>query len=72
VALRPSDSNVLYNAACTYGVMGRKEEALAMLQRACKAGYANADWPRQDPDLTCIHDSAEFKAMFPAPEAKSR
>jgi serine/threonine protein kinase/Flp pilus assembly protein TadD len=72
VALRPSDSNVLYNAACTYGVMGRKEEALAMLQRACKAGYANADWPRQDPDLTCIHDTAEFKAMFPAPEAKSR
>jgi serine/threonine protein kinase/Flp pilus assembly protein TadD len=72
VALRPSDSNVLYNAACTYGVMGRKEEALAMLQRACKAGYANADWPRQDPDLTCIHDSAEFKAMFPAPETKSR
>jgi serine/threonine protein kinase/tetratricopeptide (TPR) repeat protein len=72
VALRPSDSNVLYNAACTYGVMGRKEEALAMLQRACKAGYANADWPRQDPDLTCIHDNAEFKAMFPAPEAKSR
>jgi len=71
VALRPSDSNVLYNAACTYGALGRKEEAIVMLRRACKAGYANADWPRQDPDLSSIHDTPEFKEMFPGPGAKA-
>jgi serine/threonine protein kinase/Flp pilus assembly protein TadD len=70
VALRPSDSNVLYNASCTYAVLGRKEEAIATLRRACKAGYANADWPRQDPDLSSIHDTPEFKEMFPGPGAK--
>jgi serine/threonine protein kinase/Flp pilus assembly protein TadD len=46
VALRPNDGNVLYNAACTFGVLGRKSEALAMIQRAKQAGYANTDWPR--------------------------
>jgi len=71
VALRPSDGNVLYNAACTYGVLGRKSEALAMIRRAKEAGYANTDWPRIDPDLACIHDDAEFKSLFPAHEAES-
>jgi len=69
VALRPSDGNVLYNAACTYGVLGRKSDALAMIRRAKEAGYANTDWPRIDPDLACIHDEPEFKALFPAPAA---
>jgi non-specific serine/threonine protein kinase len=67
VALRPSDGNVLYNAACTYGVLSRKSEALAMIRRAKEAGYANTDWPRIDPDLACIHDDPEFKSLFPAP-----
>jgi non-specific serine/threonine protein kinase len=67
VALRPSDGNVLYNAACTYGVLGRKSDALTMIRRAKEAGYANTDWPRIDPDLACIHDEPEFKALFPAP-----
>jgi serine/threonine protein kinase/Flp pilus assembly protein TadD len=71
VALRPSDGNVLYNAACTYGVLDRKSEALAMIRRAKDAGYANTDWPRIDPDLACIHNDPEFKALFPAPPAHS-
>lgn len=65
VALRPSDSSVLYNAACTFGVLGKKAEALEMLKRAKAAGYSNNDWPRQDPDLTCLHDDPEFVALFP-------
>ncbi len=66
VALRPNDSSVLYNAACTYGVLERKKEALAMLRRAKDAGYSNWDWPRQDPDLMCLHNDPEFKALIPA------
>jgi tetratricopeptide (TPR) repeat protein len=65
VALRPNDSSVLYNAGCTYGVLGRKAEALAMLRRAKDAGYSNEDWIHEDPDLTCLHDDAEFKLLFP-------
>jgi serine/threonine protein kinase/Flp pilus assembly protein TadD len=71
VALRPNDGNVLYNAACTFGVLGRKSEALAMIYRAKQAGYANTDWPRIDPDLACLHDDPEFKSLFPAPKSGS-
>jgi serine/threonine protein kinase/tetratricopeptide (TPR) repeat protein len=66
VALRPNDSNVLYNAACTYGVLGKKAEALDLLRRALAAGYANADWPHQDPDLRVLHDDPEFMRLFPS------
>ncbi|MGB9511867.1 MAG: protein kinase [Candidatus Acidiferrum sp.] len=65
VALRPNDSNVLYNAACTYAVLGKRPEALDLLRRALATGYANVDWPRQDPDLKSLHADAEFLKLFP-------
>ena len=64
VALRPNDPSVLYNAACTYGTLQRQAEALEMLKRAKENGYANVDWIRKDPDLACIHDTPEFKALY--------
>src|SRR6185437_2350578 len=44
VALRPGDSNILYNAACTYGVLGKKAEALETIKRAFAVGYGNWIW----------------------------
>jgi Flp pilus assembly protein TadD len=64
VDLRPHDSNILYNAACAYGVMKRKAEAIEMLRRAKAAGYANPDWIRRDPDLVCLHGEPEFEKLF--------
>jgi len=64
VALRPFDSNILYNAACTYGVMGKKPEALDMLKRAKEAGQSNFEWARRDPDLACLHGDPEFEQLF--------
>ena len=64
VDLRPHDSNILYNAACTYGVMKRKPEAIEMLKRAKQAGYVNNDWIRRDPDLACLHGEPEFEKLF--------
>ena len=66
VALRPNDSNVLYNAACTYGVLGRKQEALDLIRHALSAGYSNFDWPPQDPDLKLLHSDPEFLKLFPS------
>ena len=63
VTLRPKDSNILYNAACTYGVMGQKPEALAMLKRSKEAGYGNLEWATKDPDLACLHDDPEFQLL---------
>ncbi|HEY0701338.1 MAG TPA: protein kinase [Candidatus Acidoferrales bacterium] len=60
VAMRPTDANVLYNAACTYGILGMKTEALDAFRRAVESGYSNTDWSRQDPDLKILYDDAEF------------
>jgi serine/threonine protein kinase/Flp pilus assembly protein TadD len=65
IALRPNDSNVLYNAACTYGILGKKAETLELLRRALAAGYANFAWPHQDPDLKFLHNDPDFLEMFP-------
>jgi serine/threonine protein kinase/Flp pilus assembly protein TadD len=63
VALRPGDPNILYNAACTYGVMARKQEALETLKKAFAAGYGNPNWASRDADLRCLHDDPDFRKL---------
>src|SRR6266851_10509052 len=63
VALRPHDGNTLYNAACTYGVLGKKAEALETLKKAFAAGYGNQNWAARDSDLDCLHDNPEFQKL---------
>ena len=63
VALHPKDSRVLYNAACTYGVLGKKTEALETIKKAFEAGYSNPAWAANDTDLDCLHDDPEFKKL---------
>ncbi len=63
VALRPGDSNILYNAACTYGVIGKKAETLETLRKSFAAGYGNPNWAAKDPDLECLHDDPEFRKL---------
>jgi tetratricopeptide (TPR) repeat protein len=60
VALRPGDPNTLYNAACTYGVMGNKVDAFETLKKAFASGYGNGAWAAKDSDLDCLHDDPEF------------
>jgi serine/threonine protein kinase/Tfp pilus assembly protein PilF len=64
--LRPNEASVLYNAACTYCMLGRKAEALEVLRRAWDAGFKDAVWARRDPDLAILHDDPEFERLYPA------
>jgi serine/threonine protein kinase/Flp pilus assembly protein TadD len=63
VAMRPWDSLTLYNAACTYGVLNMKQEALATFRWAIEAGYRNPKWAARDKDLACLHDDPEFARL---------
>lgn len=63
IALRPDDPNTLYNAACTYGVLGKKAEALETFKKALEAGYSNLNWAAKDSDLDCLHDDPEFSKL---------
>ncbi len=64
VAMRPNDPNTLYNAACTYGILQMKEEALTMLRRAIETGFSDTVWLSRDPDLACLHEEPEFKRLL--------
>ena len=60
LALRPADSSVLYNMACTEALMGEKAEAVACLRRAAEAGLLNFAQLGRDPDLAGVRTEAEF------------
>ena len=49
MVLRPHDPNTLYNAACTYGVLKKKQEELETLREAFAAGYGNRNWAAKIP-----------------------
>ena len=67
MVLRPDDSMVLYNTACTFCAMNNVEDALNALRKAWEAGYRDPTWTRQDPDLALLHGNPEFERLYPAP-----
>ena len=71
IAMRGNDPITLYNAACTYGNLKMKAEALATLKKAVDAGYHNPDWAARDNDLACIHDDPEFQRLIKEPQRKN-
>jgi serine/threonine protein kinase/lipopolysaccharide biosynthesis regulator YciM len=71
VALRPNDSNILYNAACTYGLFHKKAEALDLLEKAIHAGYHNFDWIVRDSDLAFLQNDPEFQRIIEEGRKKS-
>jgi non-specific serine/threonine protein kinase len=68
MALRPNEAMVLYNLACVFYGMGRKDEALSALRKASEAGAHDATWSRRDPDLLPLHGDPEFERLYPATE----
>lgn len=66
MTLRPKEANVLYNAACVFCLLNRKEEAIDALRKAWDAGWQDSNWIRRDPDLALLHGDPEFERLFPA------
>ena len=67
MVLRPNEAAVLYNAACTFCSLNKKEEALEALAKAHKLGMTDPIWTRQDPDLVLLHGDPEFERLYPEP-----
>src|SRR5829696_990242 len=73
--LRPQDSTVLYNLACSYSLTERVAEAFNALHRALTAGYTDFKWMAQDPDLESLrkhslYDEVRTKFKATKPNAK--
>jgi TolB-like protein/Tfp pilus assembly protein PilF len=69
IALRPNEATLLYNAACVFCQLGKKEDGLAALKKAWNAGFIDPDWARRDPDLALLHGDPEFEKLYPTKEA---
>jgi len=67
MALRPNDAIVMYNVACTFCSVNKKDEAMAALRKAHDAGFRDTDWTRRDPDLAVLRDDPEFDRLYPPP-----
>jgi len=63
VRLRPQDSMVHYNLACSLSLLKRTEEALNELEKAIDLGYNDYIHLRSDNDLDNIRGEARFKAL---------
>jgi tetratricopeptide (TPR) repeat protein len=63
----------LYNLACANSLAGRKDEAIALLQKAIDAGFSQEELVRTDTDLDPIRQDPRFKKIVgSAPEGLSR
>jgi serine/threonine protein kinase/tetratricopeptide (TPR) repeat protein len=69
MTLRANEASILYNAACTYAMLQRKDQAMEALRRAWEAGFKDATWARKDPDLALLREDPEFDKMYPPDKA---
>jgi serine/threonine protein kinase/tetratricopeptide (TPR) repeat protein len=65
VTLRAGEATILYNAACVFSSLKRKQEAMDSLRKAWDAGFRDVDWVRRDPDLAFLRAEPEFNRLFP-------
>ena len=61
VQLKPDDSIVLYNLACSYSLLGNLEKAFRVIQIAVARGYDEFDFMQKDSDLEKLREYLPFK-----------
>ena len=64
VQLRPSDSLVHYNLACSFALLKRIDLALKTLRRAVELGYRDFRYMREDRDLDTIRHDPRFRQLL--------
>ena len=64
LAIDPTDSVVLYNVACFYGLDGQVDKALNCLESAVDNGSVSASWMQNDNDLASIRDNPRFAVLI--------
>ncbi len=61
--LRPEDSLVHYNLACSYSLTDRVPAALKALERALHLGYRDFKWLAEDPDLKNVRRHPHYEKI---------
>jgi len=66
LSIEPEDPLILYNVACLYALIDKREEALGYLERAVTNGFAHRESMANDPDLDSIRKTPWFQAIAQA------
>lgn len=61
--LKPDDSHVHYNLACSYSLADRVELAMEALDRSLTLGYRDFKWLAEDPDLEGLRQHPLFRKI---------
>jgi RNase P/RNase MRP subunit p29 len=69
LALAPDDATALYNTACGHSLLGEKQAAVSLLERAVAAGFTDFGHIRADSDLDPLRAEPGYLALL-ADEAK--
>ncbi len=64
VQLRPEDSTVLYNLACSYSLLKNMDKAFETIKKAVRYGYDDFDHLLSDKDLINLRQDARFQEYF--------
>jgi adenylate cyclase len=62
--LYPDDMSTLVNAACLHAKLGKKEDALELLERVFARGWGKRDWVEHDPDYDILRDDPRFLKLL--------
>ncbi|MGE5814346.1 MAG: protein kinase domain-containing protein [Acidobacteriota bacterium] len=66
LAIDKEESIILYNAACVYVTLGKRDEAINCLEQTAKYGSISAAWMKNDPDLDPLRADPRFQALIAA------
>jgi tetratricopeptide (TPR) repeat protein len=61
--LRPDDSLVHYNLACSYSLTSQLERAIVALEASINLGYRDFKWMSQDPDLKNLRTHSQYRKI---------
>jgi tetratricopeptide (TPR) repeat protein len=61
--LRPRDSLVFYNLACSYSLTGQYTDAVDALESAINLGYRDFKWLAEDPDLEDLRKQSAYRRI---------
>lgn len=66
--LEPDEPIIHYNKACLLSLDGEAEEALGLLERAVRGGFAHRDWIEVDPDFEPLRGHPGFRSLLASME----
>jgi tetratricopeptide (TPR) repeat protein len=63
VAAAPARPEPQYDLACSYALLGRRDDAFESLERAIALGFRDADLLESDDDLESLHDDPRWSPL---------